>query len=150
MHCPNCNAKIKKNDNYCPVCGYKLADENSKETIDPEIVLNDDFDKDDIEKNKVIALFSYISFLFIIPLIVAPNSKYAKFHINQGIILFIADVILEGIGKLLDYFDLGIASGIAEGIAGVGLVVLMIMGIVNAVNGRAKRLPIIGKFNLFK
>lgn len=143
MHCPNCNSKIK-NTNYCPNCGIKI----NNETIEPEIMIDEEYTKEDIEKNKILSLFSYISFLFIIPLIAAPESKYAKFHINQGILLLITTAICELLLAIFSFHELG--HDIAETIVDIGLLCFMIYGIVNAVNGRAKRLPIIGRFTLLK
>ncbi len=46
----------------------------------------------DVEKFKGLAVLAYIFFL--IPLIAAPNSKFARFHANQGLLLFILLVIV--------------------------------------------------------
>lgn len=40
------------------------------------------FEAEDIEKNKVLSAVAYL--LFFIPLLAAPDSKYGKFHANQG------------------------------------------------------------------
>src|ERR1035437_3247453 len=45
------------------------------------------FDADDVEKNKAMAILGYI--FFVIPLAAAPKSKFARFHANQGLLLFI-------------------------------------------------------------
>src|SRR5689334_12413568 len=50
-------------------------------------------DAADIEQNKVYAVLAYIGLLFLVPLFAAPNSKFARYHTNQGIVLFIAAVI---------------------------------------------------------
>ena len=47
--------------------------------------------KEDIEKNKGIAALSYL--LFFLPLIFAQDSKFARFHMNQGLILLLVAVI---------------------------------------------------------
>ena len=52
-----------------------------------------EFDKKDIEDNSVMGLLAYIWILWLIPLLAAKNSKFAKFHANQGLILFILEVI---------------------------------------------------------
>lgn len=123
------------------------------------------FDPQDVEKNKVYALLSYLGFLFIVPLLAAKDSPYAKFHANQGIVLFIT-----GIGINIANFIISIILGILTAIPGVGwifailipiislvvvvigilLFVCMIMGIINAAQGQAKELPVIGKFVILK
>lgn len=119
------------------------------------------FNPQDVEKNKVYAILAYLGFLVIIPLIACKESAYAKFHTNQGLILFIAGVGLSVarfiVGLILSIFAtipfigwiFWISAGLinlAVGIAGVGLFVLMIIGIINACKGEAKELPFIGHF----
>lgn len=77
------------------------------------------------------SILSYIGILWLIPLLVEKNDKVVRFHVNQGIVLFIFDII----------------GSIAVGIL---CFVLMIIGIVNAANKSEKPLPIIGKFQVLK
>ena len=98
---------------------------------------------EDIEKNKTMAGLSYL--LFFLPLITFPESGYAKFHANQSLILLIVGIagnvilgIIPVIGWMLMPFF------------GVGVLILGIMGLVNGFGGKAKRLPLIGKFDILK
>lgn len=110
------------------------------------------FDTNDIENNKVLAAIGYIPVLFLIPLLAAPSSPYAKFHANQGLILTIAAVAL-GIARsvlcsIFGFIPL-IRVFIPEIIStAVSLVVLayIILGVVNAATGKARKLPFIGGF----
>lgn len=119
------------------------------------------FDSQDVVKNKVYAILAYLGFLVIIPLIVCKDSRYAKFHTNQGLALF-----LSGIALSIADFIVGIILGICTGlplvgwifgiimllinvvvsIVSIGLFVLMIIGIINACKGEGKELPLIGHF----
>lgn len=50
------------------------------------------YDTQDIQTNKVWAALSYVGILFILPLLVnGGQSRYAKYHANQGFILFLAE-----------------------------------------------------------
>lgn len=147
MICPRCGKEINDNSKYCSECGERI--EEVKVEVEPEI-MDDEYTKEDIENNKVLSLFSYISFLFIIPLIACSNSKYAKFHVNQGIMLCITNVVFEAILKALKVLELSFAYDIADAIVNIGLTVFMVIGIVNAVTGKAKKLPIIGNFTIIK
>lgn len=147
MICPRCGKEINDNSKYCSECGERI--EEVKVKVEPEI-MDDEYTKEDIENNKVLSLFSYISFLFIIPLIACSNSKYAKFHVNQGIMLCITNVVFEAILKALKVLELSFAYDIADAIVNIGLTVFMVIGIVNAVTGKAKKLPIIGNFTIIK
>ena len=88
--------------------------------------------------------------LVLIPLFAAKNSKFARFHTNQGLVLFVATVVWNVVTRILTavlkylYVTKAIVSG-AMWLIGMLLCVLAIMGIVNAVKGRAKELPLIGK-----
>jgi len=124
-----------------------------------------EYDPKDIEDNKIIALFSYIGILFLIPLLARPDSKYAKFHTNQGIVLFILSSVVSVLKTLIVTFILKtILSPLPHGlyitmlrlastvfnILSLGVGVLAIIGIINACSGKAKTLPLIGKFKLLK
>ena len=52
-------------------------------------------DQKDIEDNKVLAAFSYLGILFIIPLLAARQSKFAMYHVKQGIIWFVVVIIVS-------------------------------------------------------
>ncbi len=103
----------------------------------PEIV----FDSEDIAKNKVFAVLAYIWILFLIPLLAAKDSKFARFHAYQGVALFVTWVVVGVIDRLLPYSLSGIGW-----LLSVGLFVLMVIGIINAAQGRGRQLPVIGGF----
>ena len=52
-----------------------------------------EFDAQDIEQNKVFAILAYISWLVLVPMFASKESKFAKFHANQGLVLAIAEII---------------------------------------------------------
>lgn len=121
----------------------------------------DEFDKADIESNKVMAVLAYLSWLVLIPLIGAQKSKYAKFHTNQGLVLAITEIawgIVSAVVKTIirtvfSLIGLGFLATIINsllGLVSLAFLVLSIIGIVNAANGKAKQLPVIGKFTLIK
>jgi uncharacterized membrane protein len=106
---------------------------------------------EDIEKNKVFAILAYLGILFIVPLLAAPNSKFARYHANQGLVLFLATVILSVGSFVLAMIPIiGCVMAIAPLMIGVGAVVLMVLGIVNAAGGQYKPLPLIGHFQILK
>lgn len=105
--------------------------------------VTDEMDPDDIKKNKVFAVLSYFSILVLIPIFCAKNSKFARFHANQGLVLFLADLIV------------GILAGIlfkpwVTGVFNLIFLVLAIMGIIYACQGKAKELPVLGNIKLLK
>lgn len=107
------------------------------------------FDPADIEANKWVCALSYLSILFFLPLVVCPNSKYGKFHANQALVLLIFSVAGSAVfGALKHVFLIGWLAGIAGALYSVLIVILMILGIVNVIQGKAKELPGIGKIRL--
>lgn len=98
-------------------------------------------DAKDVEDNKVMALLSYIGVLVLVPLLAKKDSKYAQFHAKQGLVLFLGEVI-NGILYLIPgvnfvWFFIG-------WIVSIFFIVLSVMGIINAYQGKAKELPVIG------
>ena len=114
-----------------------------------------EFEKADIDQNKGMAILAYFGPLVLIPILAAKNSKFARYHSNQGLILLIAAVIYGiayGILSTIIYaisWRLGFIASII-GLVSILFTVLAIIGIINAVNGRAKELPIIGKYKILK
>lgn len=95
----------------------------------------------DAEEHKAVAALAYV--VFVVPLLAAPNSPFAKYHANQGLLLFLYMVALNILGNLG-------GIGIFTTLGNLGFLVGMVMGIMNAVNGEMKPLPIIGKYQLIK
>lgn len=112
-----------------------------------------EFDKEDIEKNKIMAIFAYLSWLIIIPLVAAKDSKFARFHCNQGIVLAIVEIIVWVVCGILSAVVpyVGWIFTIVNSVVSLCCFVLAVIGIINVVNGQAKELPIIGgKFKIIK
>ena len=42
-------------------------------------------DPNDVQSNKVMAILAYFGILFLIPLLAAKESAYARYHTNQGL-----------------------------------------------------------------
>lgn len=102
------------------------------------------YTQEDIEQNKVIALLAYI--LFFIPLLAAKDSPYAMFHANQGLVLLLLGIsvsIVSSIIPIIGWFIIG-------PIGTIFVIVLAVIGIVNALNGKAKPLPLIGGITILK
>jgi len=115
------------------------------------------------------AVLSYLGILVLVPLLTNAwkQSRFNKFHTNQGLV-FAIFCIAWGIvyGILLAIvtaifatrvYGVTVATGTGYGlfVAILGILwliplALMIMGIISAVQGTEKELPVIGKFKLLK
>ena len=171
--CGKCGTKLEDGTKFCPSCGASTEipkEETTQQTqqtgqqtdFSAKIAgLNNtadntaDFDKADIEQNKVMGILAYLSWLVLIPIFAAPKSKFARFHANQGLVLAITEIawwIVQGILSSVLYsisWRLGFISTILS-LVNIVFLVLLVIGIMNAANGRAKELPIIGKFKILK
>ena len=104
---------------------------------------SDEMDPEDVEKNKVMAILAYIGILVLIPIFAAKDSKFAKFHANQGLVLFLLAIVVSALAKLN-------VIGWLFGIVDVVVVILAVVGIVYAAQGKAKELPVIGNWKILK
>ncbi len=95
------------------------------------------------EKNTGMAIIAYI--IFFIPLLTdAKKDPFVKFHVKQGLIIFIGWFVIGIIGYILSFIPF--VGWMISRLLNVLLFVLMIVGIMNAAKGERKPLPIIGKF----
>ena len=94
------------------------------------------------KKDVLMAVLCYLGILVVIPLLTeAKNDPFVKFHIKQGLVLLITSVIVGAVSMvpLIGWFILGPILGLA-------CFILAIIGIVNAVGGHEKALPLIGQY----
>lgn len=115
------------------------------------------YSKSDIEGNKLMAVLSYIGILVLVPILAAKDSPFAKYHAAQGLNLLIVDVawcIVSGIVSLI-FGLIGVTFlsalwTIVTWLVGIALFLMMVIGIINAAQGRAKELPLIGGFRILR
>lgn len=159
--CKTCGAEIKDGEKHCSFCGasnsfmdsMKNITDNEfddfinqlKNTPDTTDTTNE-FAARDIENNKGLAILAYFGWLVFIPICFAKESKFARFHANQGLILFISGIILgivAGIATTIPF-----VGDIISGIMSLCIIIEAVIGIINAGNGKAKELPFIGKYKI--
>lgn len=112
------------------------------------------FDDDDIKLNKTMAGLAYI--LFFLPLIVCKDSRFGRFHANQGLLLLILSVagyivlsVLTTVLATITWRLFGFIS-LLYSLYGLFILAIAIYGLVNGLNGKAKELPVIGKYRIIK
>jgi len=113
------------------------------------------FDPRDIEQHKGMSILAYFGPLVLIPILAAKDSPFARYHSNPGLLLCIACIIYGIAYSILSGVILAISWRLYFVVSIIGLIgfvfaVLAVIGILNAVNGRAKELPLIGKYRLLK
>ena len=99
------------------------------------------------KKNTAMAVVAYI--LFFVPLLTGDAKKdaFVKYHTKQGLVLFLLAVLINVIDWIIPFYFWYTISWLLS----LGTLVLLIIGITNAVGGKEQPLPLIGKFaDIFK
>lgn len=90
-------------------------------------------------KNTGMAILAYI--IFFIPLLTdSKKDPFVKYHVKQGLVIFLGWVLVGILGMFLPW-----GFWWLERLLDLGLFILMIMGIISASKGEQKPLPVIGK-----
>lgn len=90
------------------------------------------------EHNTLMGVLAYIGPLVIVSYLAAKDDAFVKFHIKQGLILFIATVALQIVRSYLwILYDIISIAYLAVG-------VLSIIGIINVIQKKEKELPLVG------
>jgi|DewCreStandDraft_4_1066084.scaffolds.fasta_scaffold00406_27 uncharacterized membrane protein len=96
-----------------------------------------------------VAWLSYLGLLLLVPLVVHKDNEFAKFHIKQGLALFVCEIAWSMAGSAVAWIPF--VGHLVFSAGWVVLTVLMVIGIVNAASGRSQPLPVIGGMaDLFK
>ena len=161
MTCKNCGSTITEKTKFCPNCGTPIEDSANKEspknsesrnennqkvvTSEPKTTTSDD--------TKVIRILSYFGILFLIGMFCSQkNDPNVRFHVGQGMILCICNVAISIIISFISpmmFFMAGLGSLLRMAV-GILILVLEIIGIINAAKNENKPLPVIGSFAFYK
>lgn len=170
-YCGKCGTKVDEGTKFCLTCGNALEASAEEKQTPPAAEKTEakgvfqklmdtpettaEFDPADIAANKTMGILAYIGPLCFVPMFAAKGSRYARFHANQGLILLIACGVWSVAYSILNWILLAISWRLAFistliGLLSVVFVLLAVFGIINVAKGKAKELPLIGKFKLLK
>ena len=108
------------------------------------------------QMKKGMAILAYFGILFLIPLFAAKNDPFARYHTNQGLVLFIFMVIFNILSNVLTNILIEISPMLTLIVSGVfGILTLLLcifalIGIIRAAKSQMKPLPIIGGIRILK
>lgn len=163
--CTKCGKELDENTKFCTGCGAPVTTQNDFTANTAASVADhtEEYTPEEIKESKAISVLSYFGPLFFVPLVATPNSKFARFHANQGLVLFVIEFlygivysVIDGLlTKIFPLSSYGFSIGytliiLPFALAWVFLLVITIIGIVNACKGKAKDVPLFGKFRFFK
>ena len=97
-----------------------------------------------VEEGKIWAIISYLWILFLVPLLAKKDNKFAVYHAKQGLVLFIASIIVWVVAFVLMFIP--ILGWIVGFILWILMFVLWLIGIINAATGKYSPLPVIGGY----
>lgn len=139
--CEKCGANVENEMKFCPVCGKVFKNGRGR-------LSSPDHDED-IRNDKVMAVLAYLGFLVLIPMFVAKESRFVRYHVRQGMRLLVTELIFYVGYCALGFTMLSMSWRFYSVIRIIGIArylfpVLAVIGIINAVCGRKKKLPVIG------
>ncbi|KKT78703.1 MAG: hypothetical protein UW75_C0040G0005 [Parcubacteria group bacterium GW2011_GWF2_44_8] len=92
-------------------------------------------------KNTNMAMLAYV--FFPVPLLTEDkNDPFVKFHLKQAIVLVLAAVAVSVVGSIIPFIGWFLIAPLGS----VAILVLWVIGIINALNGEEKELPVIGSY----
>ena len=155
--CTNCGAELPDGVKFCTFCGASVEPIAQQYAPNPAYPTPNapgaEFDPQDVQQNKVMAILAYFGILVLVPILTAKESKYARFHANQGLVLFICEaaygVVYSVLSGIFSALHLSLITSLL-GLVYIVFFVFAILGIVNASKGEAKKLPVIGEYQILK
>lgn len=99
----------------------------------------------DLPEDRLLAAVAYFGVTCVLPLALRPKSAFAQHHGKQGLVLLIVGIglwvvnVIPVLGQLVWFFGT------------IGVVILGILGIINALGGQMWEMPLLGKYaKMFK
>ena len=161
MRCNNCGNEVTTEGTNCPFCGFPLYagyqqpqgqgyqqaqgaqyNQNYQQTQGNQ---SGSFSMDP----KTAAIVCYLTWIgLVIALLSADRSDpFFRFHLNNVFVLIISGCIF-GVASVILVF-IPILGWLAIVAGSIFLTVCLIMGLINAINGECKPLPLLGSFKIF-
>jgi len=111
-----------------------------------------DSEERDIRENRGLAALCYVGPLVFVALFSAKESRFVRYHANQGLAVFAASAIYYIATSVLMpavFWRFYYYAALLR-FMGLAFPALMAAGIANALNGRMKELPLVGRVKLLK
>lgn len=153
-YCKSCGKEYTADERFCSGCGAPLNEQSQGQSQNAyQQPVNN---VTDTSNDTAMGVLAYLGPLVLVPILAAPKSAFARFHANQGLVLIITEiaysVALEIVVSILRIISWNLGSLVRTilGFGWLAFLALVITGIINAVQGSMKELPIIGGFKILK
>lgn len=98
-------------------------------------------------KEKALSILSYFGPFFLLAVLLAPESHFAKYHANQGLVLFLTEVVVSTVIMVGRYIPL---IGWTFQLLNIVIAVLFFLGLSHAIREVEEPLPFIGEIQILK
>ena len=167
MRCNNCGNEVTTEGTNCPFCGFPLyagyqqpqgqgyqqaqgAQYNQNYQQPQGFQHNQGNQSGSFSMDpKTAAIVCYLTWIgLVIALLSADRSDpFFRFHLNNVFVLIISGCIFGVVSVILVFIP--ILGWLAILAGSIFLTVCLIMGLINAINGECKPLPLLGSFKIF-
>ena len=96
----------------------------------------------DGEQRMIMGILAYLGPLVVVPYLMAKHDDFVKFHIRQGVVLFVFSIAIYVAISLTFFLPLYFLAGLLH----VAYLIFLIIGVVHVVQKKTEPLPLIGTF----
>ena len=97
---------------------------------------------------KITGIVAYLTIVGWLVAYLAGDKNGAKFHLNQALVIALAEIILYLVGGILAFIP--IIGWIVSSVLSILLFVCWIIGLIGAIKGENKKVPLIGGIQILK
>ncbi len=97
---------------------------------------------------KLTGIVAYLALIGWLIAFLCGDKKGAKFHLNQALVLAIAEIILGAVSGVLGFIP--IIGWLISSVLSILLFVLWLIGIIGAIKGENKAVPLLGGIKILK
>jgi uncharacterized membrane protein len=105
---------------------------------------NYSFDVEDTKNNKAVAALSYLSILFLIPLLLRRKSYFSRMHAKQGLAVFALEIMIFVLSPLL--YAIPYLGTFFVWLFCFISIIICIWGVERALNEKILVVPVLGKY----
>lgn len=118
----------------------------------PAAPSHDDARPEEIERGRLIAAIAYLPVLGIVGLLGMPENRYVGFHARQGLLLFLAELVVWT-GLAIVHSSIGripilgfLIVVLLDFVCWMALLAATVYGVIKGASGEMTRLPVLGDY----